>query len=373
VNTRGSMLRLRWTYGGKQRQLSLGLPDTPKGRRIAAETAEKIESDLISGEYDPTLAKYEPLRDLPDLGLDASTSTAELFDRFTEFKRLDGVSGQTIGTKYRALRSNIKRLGQDVSTAEDARQLMELLRDRQSSKIANQNLVLLKSFGKWLVEEKHLSTNIYEGIKPKKADGKRSQDRTPFSRDELSQFLATMLLHPTISHYYDFSIVLFSLGLRPSEAIGLRWQHVNTGRREITICESLSRAADGKSAGKARERKATKTGNVRILPLNDRLVRLFETRAQSGHEPDELIFSAADGGPIDDRNYRNRYWKPICNYAGIPYRPPYTSRHTLLSYGLEYGGWTERQAAFIAGHKSTRMISETYGHLINRPDLPDLG
>ncbi|HIK43620.1 MAG TPA: site-specific integrase, partial [Leptolyngbyaceae cyanobacterium M65_K2018_010] len=69
--------------------------------------------------------------------------------------------------------------------------------------------------------------------------------------------------------------------------------------------------------------------------------------------------------------FRERVWKRTCERAGIEYRPPYTSRHTLLSHGIEYEGWSLPQAAQIAGHASTRMVAETYGHMINPPKLPE--
>ncbi len=370
VTVRGEILRLRWSYAGVRRQLSLELADTPENRQIAEAKAAEMEADIISGDYDLALDKYKVIR--PVTGPVRSAYTVALFDAFTEFKRTEGVAGQTLSTKFRALRSNLKRYGKLIGTAEDARAMVQLLRDRQSPTVANQNLFLLKEFGKWAVESGHCSHNPFSAIRSQKGSSRKIQDRTPFSREELARFLEAMRQHPTASHYYDFTVVLFQLGLRPSEAIGLRWSHLNLGRREVTISESLSRSADGRSSGSARERKGTKTETTRILPLNDRLITLFTSRWSLTTDADDLIFSAPGGGPIDDRNYRNRCWKVVCQVAGVRYRPPYTSRHTLLSYGLEYGGWTERQAAAIAGHKDTRMISQTYGHLIEKPELPDL-
>ncbi|MGB3299272.1 MAG: tyrosine-type recombinase/integrase [Phormidesmis sp.] len=371
VTARGGILRLRWSYKGKRQHLSLQIPDTARNRSVAAEKARQIEADLVSGDYDDTLTRYRLAHtvELPAPHL----STVELFELFTDFKRLDGVSGQAINTKYSALRSNIARLGRDILSLNDARQLVQLLRDRQSPLIANQNLFLLKSFGKWLVNENYFATNFFESIRSQKGSAAKKQDRTPFSRQELALFLQTMREHPTAAHYYDFTVVLFSLGLRPSEAIGLRWRDVSLSRQEITIRESLSRSPSGKSSGAARQRKGTKTGNVRVLPLNDRLIHLFTGRWHLEIEPDELIFTGVEGLPIDDHNYRERYWKVVCKDAGIPYRPPYTARHTLLSYGIEYGGWSLKQAAYMAGHKDIKMIAETYGHLMDKPELPDLG
>ena len=371
VTTRNNILRLRWTYKRQKKQLSLQIPDSEENRAIAAKKAAQIEADIISGDYDESLDRYRMahtvLPSMPEL------STVSLFEQFMEYKRLEGVSGQALSSKYKSLRSNIRRLGKDLLTTDDARHLVALLRKRQAPRTANQNLTLLKSFGAWLVESGHFDQNLFDGIRRQKgAKASKQQDRTPFTPDELARFLPAMLLHPTASHYYDFTVLLFSLGLRPSEAIGLRWSHVDLVRRTVTIRESLSRGEDGRTAGGARQRKGTKSDNARTLPLNQTLVDILTARWSLDALPDDLIFLAVGGQPIDDRNYRNRYWKPICEAARIPYRPPYTARHTLISHGLEYYGWTNKQAAAIAGHTTTRMIEETYSHLMEMPEMPDI-
>lgn len=42
---------------------------------------------------------------------------------------------------------------------------------------------------------------------------------------------------------------------------------------------------------------------------------------------------------------------------------------TVISHGIEQG-LTPQQAASIAGHSSTRMVNEVYGHMITKPKLP---
>ena len=370
VTDRDGILRLRWTYAGRRWQLSLQVPDTEDNRRTAEQKAMEIEQDITSGRFDDSLKRYRLIAQLEPVGSQPSTVT--LFDWFTEERIENGTRGQTISTKYKAMRSNIQRFGREVLSPDDAKALLKLLRKRQSPLIANQNLLLLKGFGKWLKSNRYRHLNPFENIKPVKGSSKRVQDRTPFTRDELARFLKAWRSHPTASHYYAFTVVLFSLGLRPSEAIGLRWRDVDLEHKRVTIAESLARSADGRTSGSARQRKETKNGVVRILPLNKPLIELFTQRKQPDAQPDDLIFKTPTGKPIDDHNYRTRYWKPMCEAASIPYRPPYTTRHTLISYGIEFERWTLVQAAAIAGHKDTRMVAETYGHLIDVPTLPDI-
>ena len=51
-------LRLRWSFRGKRYCLSIGLPDSIVNRKVASQTAQRIELDMLSGNFDPSLAKY---------------------------------------------------------------------------------------------------------------------------------------------------------------------------------------------------------------------------------------------------------------------------------------------------------------------------
>ena len=363
---RGNMLNLRWTHGGKRYRLPLGMNDTPVNRYLAQGKASDIQADIAYGRFDATLAKYR------GQSQESSTavSTVELFKQFMEHQKQEGTSGQSLSSRYKPLLSNLQRFEQSIEDVDTAREFVEVLRSRQSPRIANQNLSLLKSFGRWCVQAGHIVENPFTPLKPIKG-GKRVKTAKPLTIEEVRRFLETIREDQTYAYFHDFCYVLFALGLRPSEAIGLRWKHLDLSRAEVMICESLSRSPDGKSAGYARERKTTKTENSRVLPLSERLVAMFNSRYSPKVKSDDLVFTSKTGKPIDDRNFRERVWKRTCEKAGIEYRSPYIARHTLLSHGIEMEGWSLPQAARIAGHSSTRMVLETYGHMIDRPNLPD--
>ncbi|NEP54248.1 MAG: tyrosine-type recombinase/integrase [Moorea sp. SIO3C2] len=366
VEVRGGTLSLRFRTGGKQHRLALGLPNSLPGKKLAKAKALEIQKDIAFGEFDPTLTKYRP--NTPAV---QPLSTVELFEKYIESRRADGTSGQAISARYKPLLSNLKRFGLSIETADHAYDFVQLLRSRQSPRIANQNLTLLKAFGKWVVENSHTEDNPYQTIKPLKG-GPPVQNRKPFTLEEIQQFFGALKADPVTAHYHDFCLVLLSLGLRPSEAIGLRWSHINLDKAEVTIRESLSRAEDGSSAGYARVRKVTKTGNIRTLPLSPLLSDILNSRWSLERDADNLVFTTPKGKPIDDRRFREKIWKRTCKAAGIPYRPPYTSRHTLLSHGIETMGWTLPQAAKVAGHSNTRMVAQTYGHALTNPEFPEL-
>ncbi|NJK64393.1 MAG: tyrosine-type recombinase/integrase [Synechococcaceae cyanobacterium SM2_3_1] len=125
-------------------------------------------------------------------------------------------------------------------------------------------------------------------------------------------------------HYADFVEFLFGTGCRMSEAIGLLWKHISDDCSSVWIGETLTRG----------QRKATKTNQARTITLTSQLQTLLKERKNKGGEPNDLVFTAARGGPIDDHNFRNRAWVKILMQLEIDYRKPYTTRHTLISHVL---------------------------------------
>jgi hypothetical protein len=51
-------LRIRIVYQGKKHQFSTGLADTKTNRAYVQGIASRIQLDMVSGQFDPTLLKY---------------------------------------------------------------------------------------------------------------------------------------------------------------------------------------------------------------------------------------------------------------------------------------------------------------------------
>ncbi len=80
--------------------------------------------------------------------------------------------------------------------------------------------------------------------------------------------------------------------------------------------------------------------------------------------------SSATEKPIDDHSFSQRVWKRILQDAGVEHRPPYNSLHSFTSHLIESGASLPQTAAML-GHRSTRMVAETYGHMLDRPTMPE--
>jgi len=117
-------------------------------------------------------------------------------------------------------------------------------------------------------------------------------------------------------------------------------------------------------------RKETKTGRDRTINLTPYLKHLLLERRPTDFKSDDLIFKAPNGGAIDDHNFRNRAWKPILETQGIPYRKPYTTRHTLVSHAIEKG-MNPVNVAEMTGH-NVQTLYQHYAGVINKTKLPDI-
>jgi integrase len=228
----------------------------------------------------------------------------------------------------------------------------------------NRRLWLLNKMSAWAVSEGLLSYNPWAKIKPRKTT---KEIVKPFSQKEAARIIAGF--EKSYPAWVPFTKFLFLSGCRMSEAIGLLWKHVDFQRQEICICESLPLLISGNSYERAR--KDTKTGSVRFLKTNIQLTELLEQIKPASVGPDELVFqNPTRTNHIDSHNFRSR-WIKVLKEAGIPYRRPHIIRHSFASHAIDQG-IPLTGVAYLLGHSDTRMVSQVYGHMINRPSLPDI-
>jgi integrase len=119
-------LRLYWSTGGDRYYLSLQLPDSKLNRSAAQLLATRIEEDIRTNNFDPTLVKYKPAESM-------SISVADLFDRFHKSKpHLETNTHQ----KYNALHNQLTQWFEDDDAATldlgSATQFMALVKNKMN-------------------------------------------------------------------------------------------------------------------------------------------------------------------------------------------------------------------------------------------------
>lgn len=349
-------LRLRWSYRGKRHCLTLGLADSPRNRVIAQMKADEIEKSIAYGQFDPTLLKYKP-----ELEKQYSLKVTELFEKFITAKSCEVYSQSLI--KYRAtlgyLRQFFREQQSKTVTQEKADQFRQWLSERilpntkrpMAASTLKERVTLVSACWDWAIEESMLEKNpwrkICKGIKP----GKTSPPN-PFNLDEVKAIVAGFWCDRYYSFYADYVEFRLSTGCRPGEAIALRWKHVNEDCSSVWIGEAYYRGS----------LKTTKTTASGYVPLSKSLQQLLTRRRTVGVSPDDLIFPRPKGGYLSDRDFRQRPWTKVLAKLNIPYRKPYSTRSTLISYWLSQG----EDPAVVAKltRTSVKMIYEHYAGVI---------
>jgi integrase len=355
INDHGS-IRLRFTVAGQRHNFH----PVPGGRytnrrdlRTATAKATQIQNDILARNFDATLDRY---RLTPESVTTTKKPTCpnylELWDKWVFSLEL---SPDTQADHYGSIRKMI------VKHCPKPSETQWLSDAKLAASTFNKRRNYVRRCFDWAVRENYVADNPWDSVKPRRIE---AEHIIPFTVTEMQTVLAGF--DEAAKHYTPFVKFLMLTGARMSEAIGLRVGVVNFERGEITISESLS--IDRTKNGYQRKRKATKTGSIRVLPMNARLRELLESLTRGG--ANDLVFHSARGCQISDSNFRQA-WRKVLDSKGIPYRRPHILRHTLLSHAIEQG-MPFPAVAYLAGHASTKMIVSTYGHMINRPNLPDL-
>jgi integrase len=357
ISVHQNLLRLRWRCPKRHKYavLSAGVPDTAAGRAFALNIAKRIESDLESdyyyrgNAYDPTRAKYRP----KTLGKNkADITTVELFEKFTKHQqKAKGLATSSTKARYEPItRALAKHLNMQAAAVgkRKAERFADHCDQTLTPATAKARIWLLKSAWDWAKEDNRYplgdGPNPWVGI----ADRWRSNPTTPgpkpFTRDEVLTIIAGFRNSRYYSHYGDYVVFMFGTACRPCEAIALRWKDVAPDCSAVWIY-------------------ATKTKTARTVALPTSTASMLRARKErSNPKPEDLVFVAKGGGPIDERNFRSRAWVKVLESLGIEYRRPYTTRKTCISHSLKAGNHYI-DVAKAAGH-SAKTMHEFYADAI---------
>jgi integrase len=351
-------LRIRIVYQGKKHQFSTGLADSKTNRAYVQGVVSRIELDMVSGQFDPTLIKYRPQM----VGSNATDiSVPELFKKFTEYKFQH--KGLAPGSKrrYEPIQSClVRRLNVPAHQVSDrtAGNYAVLLLERLTARSAKERLWMLASCWDWAQGRYHVGDDNPWTAQVQRIKPQPSQKVKPFTAAEIKAIIGAFRSSPHYQHYADFVAFLFGVGCRFGEAAGLQWKHVADDFQTVWIGESVSRG----------HRKGTKTGKARTVMLSPMVAKMLGDRSKCFNaNPVDLVFPSPKGLPIDDHNFRNRAWKAILEQCHIEYRKPYAVRHSAISHALANGA-SPMDLAEQTGHNK-RLLLSTYAHAIVKQSL----
>ncbi len=150
-------------------------------------------------------------------------------------------------------------------------------------------------------------------------------------------------------HYKPIFLFMMRQGVRPGEARALRYEDIDRKARTVTIQRAFS---DNDL------REKTKTGNIRVLPLDDTIYEMIHKRdAISG-----FIFVGKRGNPFKQTCYLDRIWTNAVKKAGLEHISLYNgTRHSFASQAVNRGVPLNLIQDFL-GHTSQKM-TRRYAHI----------
>lgn len=163
-------------------------------------------------------------------------------------------------------------------------------------------------------------------------------------------------------YWRSFVEFLAQTGLRIGEAVELRWRDIDLGKRTVKVARRFYR-------GRIAPPKS-KYGKRTVMLAPGMAQRLWVRQAETKPDPDAFLWTAEQGGRVEQSNVMSRVLKPAARAAGIGESVGFhTLRHTCATM-LFRNGWNAVQVQRWLGHHKPSFTLDVYVHLLEG-DIPD--
>jgi len=370
------LAKLRWNKGrlfvdlvfrAERCRESLGLPDTPQNRKLGEQLAKKIDAEQALGVFDYART-FPRSKKLSKFGLKVAQrwlTVGESASNWLETRR----PSLKPATFYdyaniiltHLLPSKLAEMLIDTVRPSNVRLwIAELDAKRTESGDKRlgprrMNMARDRLFGIFeaAVEDELIRDNPVRLVKRL---SEPVPDINPLTFEEVEKLLGLA----TGWEHSLFTVLLLG-GLRPNEALALRWNDIDFPRNQILVRTSMSR--HGRGTPKTRR----SVREVEMLPPVRQALDTQRERSQWRHY---LVFPNQHGRPLDESNVRDRHWKRLLMRAGLPYRPLNQTRHTYATLelaDLENVLFVSRQL----GHTNPETTLRRYARFMQR--VPRIG
>jgi integrase len=362
IKTSNDRLQLVFRFAGKRYYLSTGFTDTVANRKVAEMKARQIELDIISANFDPTLAKYKPesllAKITPSITPVAAASLVDLWDSYINFKR-GSLSPSTLAKDVKRV-SRCININLPVKSVADGIAIRDWLIANKTPNSCKRILTQISACCDWAVKSGLIKENPFEDmagdIKIPKGE-REDTDINAFTQEERDRIIQAFKESRYYKYYASLIEFLFMTGCRPSEAVALEWKHISLDFSSIRFEQAVVVSESGLVC-----KRGLKTQKKRSFPINTRLATLLKSIKPVTVSDDAKVFPSKEGMWIDVHNLTNRAWKAtLTKLDGIEYRKLYQTRHTFITLALK-SGMDVKDVAKLVGNSPEVIYRHYVGH-----------
>jgi integrase len=184
----------------------------------------------------------------------------------------------------------------------------------------------------------------------------------PFSLEEVKRILKASA-DDRLSAFWTVAV---AIGLRPSEALGLRWSDVDLDARRVFVRNTLEWRSGSWLLKQPKSRTSRRTislPRVCAEALQTHRQRQSEERLASERwEDQDFVFTTETGVPLSRWQINYRFDR-LQERAGVCHHRLYDCRHTAASLLLAQGV-VPRVVMEVLGHSSYSLTMDTYTHVV---------
>lgn len=215
--------------------------------------------------------------------------------------------------------------------------------------------ILYRAFRVALVERR-ITENPIVGI-PRPVHQPKPQ--RPFTIDEVTRILTTLRHH----RLYGFFALIFCVGMRQGEVLGLRWSDIDWLSGVLHISQAVSRTETGRPR---LSRPKTRSG-VREVPITDEVMRVLLGRAahavREKLQECELVFPSPQGLPLTVSGIYSGLLHRTLTALQIKMRGMHSGRHSASTFMLR-AGVPLHIVSKVLGHSNAAVTSIVYSHVL---------
>jgi integrase len=191
-----------------------------------------------------------------------------------------------------------------------------------------------------------------------KPKASKRPDIVPFTEEEVRE-----ILKATAGHRYHVAMVLmFSLGLRLGETLGLKWSHIDLELRTLRVQEQLIEIKGILSRTDPKTASSRRTLNLPESAV-EAITAHKAIALKAGMIGREEILFARDLGPVRRTNFANRFWRPLLKKLNLKHRGIHHTRHTFATLALRRGV-PLRVVSAVLGHSTPETTLRVYAHFL---------